>query len=78
MAISYDKKTHELVFSSGHRLYAHANIIGLGPGNDVHDGYDGTISWPQEEWEKGELSREDMLELTDMMIARWQAFKETL
>lgn len=78
MAITYDEKADELVFSSGHRYYISRNVIGIDSKNDLYHGYDGFISWPQQDWERPRLSREDMLELTDMMIARWRAFKETL
>lgn len=64
-------------FSSGREIYANCGIIGIDAGLSISEGYDGGIAWPSHDW--GEpLTKDDMRELADMLIDRWQRFKETL
>lgn len=82
----------ELILSSGRRINTNCQIFGLtGEGEfNVSYGYDGDVPWPPtppwKEWNEPEdpvrkeedLTAADMREVADMMIARWQAFKDTL
>ncbi len=77
-----DRRSH-IYLSSGRKIYAHALIIGIDPKLSVSYGYDGTIPWPVQDWDdwtppEGKLTADDMRELADMMIERWQKFKGTL
>lgn len=71
MKIEGDK----VIFSSGRTRYANLGIIGLDDGDDVTEGYDGGF-WQPDEWRDEKLMPEDLAELADFMIARWQAWKE--
>jgi hypothetical protein len=63
-------------FSSGREAYANRGIIGINEMLELYEGYDGTIRYPP--YEPGaadELSKEDMRELADLMIATWTRFR---
>jgi hypothetical protein len=64
-----------ITFSSGRTAYANCGIIGLSPSLELSNGYDGGFNWPPEEWHTVKLTKEDMLELADYMIAHWRLFK---
>lgn len=68
----------EIVFSSGRTCYANAGIIGLNPDLVVFEGYDGMVPWPVRRRSDPQLTVEDMRELVDHMIDRWQRLKEML
>ena len=74
-----------LGFTSGRRLNANCGIIGLSFNNNKFElsvGYDAPIYWPplysKAGIEPDDLRTEDMIELADMMIERWQKFRATL
>lgn len=76
----------DFVFSSGRRVHAYRQMFGLSMhgaegGFEVGYGADGDV-WPAHDWmtddPDGTLTAADMREVADMMIARWQAFKDTL
>ncbi len=76
-----DDRTDHVFFSSGRKIYANGLIVGIGPGPefDLHEGYDGGVEWPPTFPEDEDvLTTDDMRELADMMIDRWQKFKATL
>lgn len=67
-------------FSTGKQKRCYAGIIGLGGDGEVTYGYDGMIYSPdpevKETWEPNEiLTKEELVELADFMIARWTAFR---
>ena len=71
----------EIKLSSGRIIYANCGIIGLSPELEVREGYDGTVEWPPPTWNeyaKPYLTADDMRELADLMIDRWQRFKASL
>lgn len=75
-ALRYDNDEDELVFASGRRVYVHDGTIGISPDlTKICYGEDGHISWPKG---NGNLTVDDMRELCDAMIDRWQRFKSTL
>jgi hypothetical protein len=72
----------DLVFSSGRVRDANGAIVGLSPDLEVYGGYDGSVYVDQEEEpdfnyrEKEDwLTKADLQELADYMIAQWRAFK---
>lgn len=71
------------VFSSGRDAYCHAGIFSVSANGAVSYGYDGGIDWPASRWSDEEptdndLTADDMRELADMMIERWQKFRSSL
>jgi len=64
----------EVIFSSGRTRYANNGIIGLDSGDNVSEGYDGGF-WQPDDWNNEKLSTDDLAELADFMVARWQAWK---
>lgn len=70
----------DIVLKSGRVVYANGGIFGLSSELEVSEGYDSTVHWPPREYETLEdsLTAEDMHEIADIMIARWQVFKNTL
>ena len=72
-----------LIFSTGKRLYAHWETIGIKLSDDddgsigLSYGGDGSIYLPEDEYMTNErLTPEECTELADVMIARWQEFKD--
>ena len=59
----------EVIFSSGTKAYAFANIIGINPELELSYGYDSSF-------DEFDLSKQDRCELADYMISLWQAFKD--
>lgn len=81
----YDSDKNELVFRSGRREYVHTGQISITSEGPFELGYgeDGGICWPLrtgygaiEDWQ--DLTADDMRELADLMIERWQKFRATL
>jgi hypothetical protein len=69
-----DKDTVKL--PSGREFYAYNGIVGIGANGDpadlwVWEGYDGDVS--TYDW-----SVEERRELADLMLARWQAYRDSL
>lgn len=54
--------------STGTEFYANHNIVGIDPYGCILEGFDGVID--------EQLTREERLELADLMIVRWNKFKE--
>lgn len=85
MGIYMKVETPYIVFSSGRKAYVHLGIVGLSASDtllmndsaDIFYGWDGTINGTDQP-RKNELQSEDLRELADHMIARWQAYKEKL
>jgi hypothetical protein len=61
--------SNELKLKSGRTLYVNCGIVGISPNLGTYGGYDDNLA--AEDW-----SAEDQIELADLMIARWQAFKK--
>ena len=80
----FDEENSALVFRSGRREYVHDGTIGISPdGSGIGYGADGHVHWPPtpgygaiEDWQ--DLTADDMRELADLMIERWQRFKANL
>lgn len=75
----------EIILSSGRKIYANQNIVGIDDQGEltwhaicVFEGYDGTISWPSLDYQEQQLTSDDMRELCDIMIARWQKYKGSI
>ena len=75
--------------STGREIYTNEEIVGIDDELAVHEGYDGGIieadvtepSWiyddeEREEWLKKHLTSAEMVELADIMIARWTAYRD--
>lgn len=63
--------------ATGKELYAFHGILGLGPDCEtLTEGYDGKIEGPWMEPEEHVLTPAERVELADLMIARWQAYRE--
>lgn len=69
-----------LKLKTGREVYANRGLIGINAELEVAEGYDGVpdgANFPQE-WDDEDYqywSVEERVELADIMIARWQAFK---
>ena len=78
----------EIILSSGRKIYANQNIVGIDDQGELFEGYDGTISWPSLDYQEAalraqhdgdwQLTSDDMRELCDIMIARWQKYKGSI
>lgn len=64
---------------SGREVYANNRIIGIAPNLSITEGYDGGItSMPDEYCDRhdwNDLSPDDVCELADIAIDRWQRLK---
>lgn len=66
-------------FSTGVEIYTHNGIVGIDEALGVTHGYDGSINlWPDEDYVDGRAfsSPVECIELADMMIARWMAYRK--
>jgi hypothetical protein len=63
----------EITLTTGRILHANRGIIGIGPNLSIHQGYDGDIPYPSEEWhERGEaMTDSEVVELANIAIDRW-------
>lgn len=70
----------DLIFSSGRSLYAHGGIVGMTSTDEpeISGGWDNGIGTAAEAMRIEKLSPEDLIELADFMIARWQAFRDAV
>jgi hypothetical protein len=69
-------------FSSGRKAYANNGIVGIDADLDTFGGHDNGLPVPTTEIDVYDgmepeyiFTKEDAIELADMMIARWQAYK---
>ena len=64
-----------LRLATGKELYLHLGIIGLSPDLRASHGYDGGVfDFESVEW--SELTKTELIEIADLMIERWNQFKE--
>ena len=68
----------EIILSSGRKIYENQNIVGIDDQGELFEGYAGTISWPSLDYQEQQLTSDDMRELCDIMIARWQKYKGSI
>lgn len=65
---------------SGKEIYAHCRIIGISPTLDISGGYDQGITNMKGEWREEDdldgMSPDDICELADIAIDRWQRLKK--
>lgn len=62
---------NHITLSTGRVLTPYGGIVGIDPGLTTYYGYDGELF----EYEK-DPTHQERIELADLMIARWQAFKD--
>ena len=55
-----------VILSSGKKLYANRGIIGLTTDLNITTGYDGGLVE-----DRGDLTPEDYIEISDYMVSRW-------
>lgn len=67
----------DLVFKSGKHVYACGGVVGLTRGLDLSEGSDsGLWQWDDEdEFRNPVLTRDELLELSEHMISRWEEFR---
>jgi hypothetical protein len=59
---------HNVTLPSGRNISAEFGIIGIDGGHNIYQGYDGYIDVS--------LTQAECVELADIMLQRWQAFKD--
>lgn len=68
-----------ITLKSGKRIYANCLILGISPNLSISEGYDGTITWMPDDYREDPnwdgLSPDDICELADIAIDRWQRLK---
>lgn len=64
-----DEKRDLFILTSGVRLYANNNILGIAPDLNTYEGYDGMLLRYG-----SDLSPEDKKELAQYAVSLWQAF----
>ena len=65
-----------IVFSTGKRLDPNRGIVGIDHEGSTHEGYDGGIPIPEDAvWSDSALTPAECVELADVMLARWAAFR---
>lgn len=69
-----------LKLKSGRELYANLGFIAINEKLDIAEGYDGGLplapNHSDYEFDEDKLTKEEALELADIMIDRWNRFKE--
>lgn len=76
------KDFEKITLSTGKEIDANKSIIGIDDKNNVYDGYDSEIYITDlhdlEETEDGyfKLNKQELIELADIMIIRWNNFKK--
>lgn len=67
----------DLVFKSGKRVYVTNGIVGLTNNLNLSEGIDcGLWSWDDDdEFRNPVLTRDELLELSEHMISRWEEFR---
>ncbi len=71
----------EIILKSGKKIYAHRNIVGIDDKLELSQGYDGGMpATPNCDYyadmDDNILTKEETLELADLMINRWQQFRK--
>lgn len=68
-----DEDNDAIVFSDGRRYNTNCGIIGLSPGLNTYEGYDGVL-------ESGNcmFDKQQKIELADYMIELWTKYKEDI
>ena len=72
---AYDKKSDEIVFNNGRRLYGVQGIIGIGHNLMPHYGFDGDVYEAATMRDGADLTNAEWLELADLMLSYWTQFK---
>lgn len=68
-----------IIFSSGKKVYVSHGPIGIDANGNIHAGSDEDIYLQAPDHINFyDLSSADLMELADMMLARWASFKEGL
>lgn len=67
-----------ITFSTGKETYANCGIIGLSPKLSISEGYDSGLWTREYDEEFEEFTREELTEIADHMIERWQNFRESV
>lgn len=71
-----------MILSTGTRVYANNDIIGIGPEtDDIFEGFDGVVCrlvHDEDRYEAVEcsLTNEEKIEIANIAIKRWESFKE--
>ena len=72
-------ETGSIKFSSGRMMEPDCGVIGLSPNLDVFSGYNRSEHYRNpDEPSDDQMPSEDLTELADIMIDRWQRFKDSL
>jgi hypothetical protein len=70
----------EIILSDGKKIFCNNGYIGIDDGFCVCQGYDGHVYIKGDEFINDKkdlrLNKDELLELSDIMIKRWQDFKE--
>lgn len=67
-----------ITFSTGKKESVNLGIIGLDPKLNLTEGYDSEL-WAREyDEEFEEFTREELVEIADHMLERWQKFRESV
>lgn len=68
-----------LKLKSGRELYANRGLISINEELEISEGYDGGLPAPPNsenyKYDEDGLSKEDALDLADILIDRWKRFK---
>lgn len=80
MSCQFDGKD-KITFSTGTEIYAHNGIVGIDDALVITHGYDGNINlWPDVDYTHYYIRPFSLpvecIELADMMIARWTAYRK--
>lgn len=69
-------KNQTFIFSTGRRISAQRGVVGISPSLGVFQGYS-DILIPSEPFldDNDALTNQECVELADLMIEQWQAFK---
>lgn len=67
-----------IVLSTGKELDVPGGVVGINHKGDVCGGYDESFILPDDEWmiEEFTLTPQECVELADIMLSRWNAFRE--
>lgn len=68
---------HGIRLSTGKEVHANRGILGIGQDGSIYEGYEHGL-WDKDWYDSDWLTKEEVVELSDHMIARWQKLKEQL